>query len=303
MVTMVASRVVLLSLGLALAAGALRGGDDVSNIGAVEDKVAFVEVEAATGTQGTTRNLGIRGDLTVQGTLKASTLTSPVGDVAVSGSLNVVNQIDAGMAKGAYIKVESTTSITTGISSKEDQLLVLGKIDADSVTTDSMAASFLEIQGEKQWSLVTLEDFEEETEIAGWSEKDITECAGQKFLGGPCTKAGDSTVTKTFTNLPPHSQLRVAAKYLFIDSWDGEHAYMSVDGRHVWADTYNHASLDKSKSLNVCGNETPEGQLMKNIDVTVPHTGSTFELTFGATTDEHSCDESFGVDSVMIFVR
>lgn len=299
--TMFASRVVVLSLGLAMvAAGALRGDVDV---GAVEDKVAFVEVEAATGTQGAGRSLGVRGDFTVQGTLKANTLTSPLGDVSVSGSLNVVNAIDAGNAKGSYIKVESTTSISSGISSKEEQLLVLGKIDADSVTTDTMAASFLEIKGEKQWSLVTLEDFEEEAEIEGWSEKDVTECAGQKFLGGPCTKAGDSKVTKTFSNLPPHTQLRVSAKYLFIDSWDGEHAFMSVDGRHVWADTYNHASLDRSKSLNVCGNETPEGQLMKNIDVTVPHTGSSFELTFGATTDEHACDESFGVDSVMIFVR
>jgi hypothetical protein len=301
---MIATRVVVLSVSLALAAAALRGGEDVMAKGALGEPSAFVQVDAQAGTQGVSgRHLGVRGDFTVQGTLKANTLTSPIGDVSVSGSLNVMGTIEAGSAKGAHVKVESVTSVQNGISSKEDQLLVLGKIDADSVTTDTVTSSFLEIDGEKQWSLVTLEDFEEETEVEGWSQKDITECAGQKFLGGPCTKAGDSKVTKTFTNLPPHTQLRVAAKYLFIDSWDGESAFMSVDGRHVWADTYNHASIDRSKALNVCGNETPEGRLMRNIDVTVPHTEGSFELTFGATTDEHSCDESFGVDSVMIFVR
>merc|ERR1711998_618163 len=224
--TMDARHVLCCALCVAIATAALRGGAEIpaSQVEVVKDDVAFVEVEATTGmtTRGASRSLGVRGDFTVQGTLKANTLTSPIGDVSVSGSLNVVNSIDAGDAKGSYIKVESVTSIQQGISSKEEQLLVLGKIDADSVTTDTMAASFLEIKGEKQWSLVTLEDFEEEAEIEGWSQKDITECAGQKFLGGPCTKAGDSKVTKTFTNLPPHTQLRVAAKYLFIDSWDGE---------------------------------------------------------------------------------
>merc|ERR1711998_318608 len=111
---------------------------------------------------------------------------------------------------------------------------------------------------------------------------------------------------RSFPRLTPsslHTQLRITAKYMFIDSWDGESAYMKVNDSPVWADTYNHAQVEAKSGINVCGNGTPEGRFMRNIDVTVPHNGPTFDLKFGATTDEHSCDESFGVDSVMVFVR
>merc|ERR1712048_476390 len=156
-----------------------------------------------------------------------------------------------------------------GITSKAEELQVLGKIDADSITASGgMSTSFLEIDEVRQWQLVSISDFE---------------------------------VHKTFSNLPEHTQLRVSAKYLFIDSWDGESAYMKIDDRIAWADTYNHASV--KKGISICGNETPEGRYMTPIDVTIPHTGSEFDLTFGATTDEHACDESYGVDNIMVFAR
>merc|ERR1711965_125095 len=305
--TMDARHVLCCALCVAIATAALRGGAEIpaSQVEVVKDDVAFVEVEATTGmtTRGASRSLGMRGDFTVQGTLKTSTLTSPIGDVSVSGTMNVISSIECASAKSAYMKVEEVTSITKGITSKEDQLLVLGEIDADSVTAGGFCTSFLEIDNVRQWSLVTVEDFEEDTEIAGWDHKETTECAGQKFLGGPCTKGGDSELSKTYTKLPPHTQLRIPAKYMFIDSWDGESAYMKVNDSPVWADTYNHAQVEAKSGINVCGNGTPEGRFMRNIDVTVPHNGPTFDLKFGATTDEHSCDESFGVDSVMVFVR
>merc|ERR1711998_330319 len=278
--TMDARHVLCCALCVAIATAALRGGAEIpaSQVGVVKDDVAFVEVEATTGmtTRGASRSLGVRGDFTVQGTLKTSTLTSPIGDVSVSGTMNVISSIECASVKSAYMKVEEVTSITNGITSKEDQLLVLGEIDADSVTAGGFSTSFLEIDNVRQWSLVSVEDFEEDTEIAGWDHKETTEYAGQKFLGGPCTKGGDSELSKT---------------------------YMKVNDSPVWADTYNHAQVEAKSGINVCGNGTPEGRFMRNIDVTVPHNGPTFDLKFGATTDEHSCDESFGVDSVMVFVR
>lgn len=134
------------------------------------------------------------------------------------------------------------------------------------------------------------------------SKKDLTTCGGNTFLGGPCTTTGNSVTQKSFNNLPPHTQLRIVAKYLFIDSWDGESAYMKLDDRVAWSEAYDHAAF-ANKGVNLCGNDTPEGRYMRHIDVTVPHTTANFDLTFGATTDEHACDESFGVDGVMVFVR
>lgn len=292
-------------LALVTVAAALRG--DVEKMPTmmevVDDMVAMVEVSATTGAQqAPARSAGIRGDMTIQGSLLTSVLTSPVGDMKVTGTLEVTQSITAGSVLGSFMKVNGATSVTSSIASKGEELQVLGKIDADSITANGVSSSFLEIDGVKQWQLVSISDFEEESSKDGWSHTDVTECAGNKFLGGPCTNTGSSDVHKTFDNLPEHTQIRVSAKYLFIDSWDGESAYMKVDNRVAWADSYNHAEV-VGKGINICGNETPEGRYMRNIDVTIPHTGSAFDLTFGATTDEHACDESYGVDNIMIFVR
>jgi len=249
------------------------------------------------------KKIGVRGDVTIQGTLSTNVLTSPVGDVKISGELHVKNSIEANSATAAFIKADSGVSIKQGIKSKKDQLLIKGKIDADSVTaTGAIKYSFLEIDGVRQWALRSLEDFEE-VGADGWSHAELTECAGRKILGGHCVEKDTPELTKTFDNLGPHSQVRIVAKYLFIDSWDGESGYLKVDGNPMWVEAYNHAVGDAKHGINMCGNETPERKFSSSIDVTVPHTGDSVTLAFGATTDEHSCDESFGIDSVMIFTR
>jgi len=179
---------------------------------------------------------------------------------------------------------------------------VKGRIDADSVTANGLRSSFLEIDGVRQWALHAVEDFEEAS-IDGWSHGEITECAGQRILGGHCIEKQAPELTKTFTNLPAHTQLRVAAKYMFIDSWDGESGFMKIDGNTVWVDTHNHATADAKHALNVCGGPAPETKFGTPVYVTVPHTGNSVTISFGATLDEHPCDESFGVDNVMIFTR
>jgi len=261
--------------------------------------VSLLEV----GQVSTNKMIGIRGDVTIQGTLATNVLTSPIGDVKISGELHVKNSIEANDATAAFIKADAGVSIKQGITSKKDQLLIKGKIDADSVTASGdLSYSFLEIDGVRQWALRSLEDFEE-AGVDGWSHAELTECAGHKILGGHCVEKDTPELSKTFDELGPHTQLRIVAKYLFIDSWDGESGYFKVDGKTMWVEAYNHAVGDPKHGINMCGNETPERKFSSSIDVTIPHTGNSVTLAFGATTDEHSCDESFGIDSVMIFTR
>jgi len=288
---------------------ALRGGGvsvpaELPDI--VAPAIALVEVDATTGTQQEAKRIGIRGDCSVNGALSCGSLTSPTGNVMVAGGISVDVELNAASVKGSLEKCTRTTSIEGSIVPKGDGFLqILGKIDADVMSAESLSTSLLEIQGVAQWQLVSVEDFEEQPGGSagdGWSKKDLTMCGGNTFLGGPCTATGNTETQKTFKNLPSHTQLRIVAKYLFIDSWDGESAYMKLDDRVAWSDTYNHAAFAKN-GVNICGNDTPEGRYMRHIDVTVPHTSDGFDLHFGATTDEHSCDESFGVDGVMVFVR
>ena len=48
------------------------------------------------------------------------------------------------------------------------------------------------------------------------------------MLGGYGKFAGGE-VKKTFTDLPPHNQLRIEANYSFIDSWSGETGFMRLN--------------------------------------------------------------------------
>jgi len=261
---------------------------------------SFVEV---TSTQTVSKKLAMRGDLIVQGTIMASVISSPVGDVKVSGELDVMNQIQASATRTSTLISISGASIKQGIVSKNNQLLIKGKISADSLSTPSLHSSFLEINQVRQWALHSLEDFEEIGDVDGWSHSNITQCGGHRILGGYCVEHGKGEVSKTFTNLPAHSQIRVSAKYMFIDSWDGETGFMKLDNNIVWSENYNHAQGNPSHGINICGNETPERKFGRSVDVTVPHTQTEITVVFGATTDEHPCDESFGIDSVMVFVR
>jgi hypothetical protein len=43
--------------------------------------------------------------------------------------------------------------------------------------------------------------------------------------------------------------------------------------------------------------------IYRAIDVTLPHNGDSVKLTFGSTLDEEPCNESFGIDDVMIYVK
>lgn len=52
---------------------------------------------------------------------------------------------------------------------------------------------------------------------------------GGAHLGGHCQTAG-TTVRRRFDNLPAHSHLRLRARYHFIDSWEGETAFLQIDG-------------------------------------------------------------------------
>jgi hypothetical protein len=50
--------------------------------------------------------------------------------------------------------------------------------------------------------------------------------------------------------------------------------------------------------LLICNN-----LLNSHIDVTVPHNKTDVKVSFGSTLDEEPCNESFGIDDVMIYVR
>jgi len=164
----------------------------------------------------------------------------------------------------------------------------------------------ISVRGVKQWQLLYSEDFS--VEGAGWSRKEVSECAGVNMLGGFC-KFSRGEVNKTFTGLPPHKQVRVVAVYHFIDRWIGETGFMKLDigmndcATVVWSE--RHAQQEAKNGLSLCGDAgTPEGKFSAPIDVTIPHHKDSVTVAFGSTMDDADpCDESWGISALEIHIR
>eukprot|EP00743_Colponemidia_sp_Colp-15_P000323 GILK01000374.1.p1 GENE.GILK01000374.1~~GILK01000374.1.p1 ORF type:complete len:295 (-),score=33.87 GILK01000374.1:88-972(-) len=261
------------------------------------------------------RQATCNGDMRIANRLRVGSLVIPSGNAAIDGRLLVVGGIHAAMvdANSTSALVLSTGGIQspTGSVMLQGFLQVTGDIrygDSSFIQTDELL-----LNGVKQWNLVSHEDFEQGAE--GWRMKmhgqtgssgaPTGSCVpgGNKHMGGHCQSAGHE-FTRTYTNLPPHSHLKISAKYHFIDSWEGEAAYAKIDNAYVWIEHHHHAPTGKQQGIHMCGDgQYKETRWGVPIDTVVSHTGSSVTVAFGALLDEHPCNESFGVDDVTIYVK
>ena len=160
---------------------------------------------------------------------------------------------------------------------------------------------YLSFDGVKQWKLVHIEDF---SEPSGWTDNRNSVCAGITMLGGYCIFS-ENEVSKTFSDLPSHTLVKIVANYHFIDAWIGETGYLKVDVEgemeYVWTEGYKAGQAGEGK--NVCGAHHAEGKFFAGIEVVVPHSENNLKITFGATVGEDPCDESWGVSGLQIFTK
>lgn len=135
----------------------------------------------------------------------------------------------------------------------------------------------------------------------------IQKCAGLWMLGGP-DKLASAEISKTYF-LPAHSEVKVTARYSFIDNWDDDTGYMKIDSEVVWTEEYTWCpqffTFVCPKGHNACGSEFYPDKLSRLISVSVPHSDDKLTLTFGSTIPgELSPNEvSYGISGVSIEVR
>ncbi len=163
----------------------------------------------------------------------------------------------------------------------------------------------LKFRSVPQWRLVYEEDLSQET-LPGWSKGVVTECGGIRMLGGYCKFAGGE-VSKTYSDLPDHSNVRIQATYHFIDAWDTEAGFMRINNgkdntmEYIWTERYS--AFIGSHGINICGGRWPEGKFSSPIDVTIPHKQKSIKLGFGSTLEQDPCDESYGVSGIRIYIK
>ena len=110
----------------------------------------------------------------------------------------------------------------------------------------------------------------------------VSHCGkGNLFMGGHCKAAGRE-LRKIYRGLPPHRQLRLVAKYHFIDGWEGEAGFATVAGRYVWTDHHRAPAKGTAAArggISLCGDDqVPEQRLNVPIDASVPHSANEVEV-------------------------
>jgi len=106
--------------------------------------------------------------------------------------------------------------------------------------------------------------------LEGWSFEGATnyigECAGHYMVGGYGNFGVGASMQKTYTNLPPHTQVRIRFQFWRIDSWDNEMFYCTVDGTKMDVHQGN-----LSEGTQLCGEVASWKEEVIDIELIVDH--------------------------------
>lgn len=197
---------------------------------------------------------------------------------------------------------QSAANSPAGLAANDKDILVVGKdhVAASTIIVRSIQTHQLEINGVPQWQLHS-DDIYTPADLGGWAN------AATVLPCGPLTVVtvpggGKIEAKKLISKLAPHAQLRITATVHFIDDWQGETAYLKLNGAHVWSDS--HELRNGARAINICGSDKfPETKFTTQIDVTVPASAAgEIELAFGTTTDAASLAH-FGISSLAVYTR
>ena len=252
----------------------------------------------------TTQNVVLNRDVKLTKSFTAESFKA--SSMNVSGTLSVEGEVTASRVKAAMLTADV---VETGTLSPKagDTIIIEGDLElSGSSDKAAQGVSFLEAQelvlgGTKQWRIVAHDTFNQDTK--GWNVAETSTCGTSNvFLGGNCQQTiAKKGAEKIYTNLPTHSEIRLKARFHFLDKWvDGDTAYAKINDEYAWIDTPG-ANAGK---INVCGDKHPEAGLSQLLDVVQTHNSNTVKINFGAFMSENdACKQSWGVDDVEIYVK
>lgn len=246
----------------------------------ISPKISAVELTTRRLAPGKSGKIRIEGKLRISG---AVAYTSPTIDLAASPF------------SSSFLEQEVTTTQKTSLDGPHQPWR---RISYD--TFDGHANDW-HIENQKNTTDTDTDaDTDIDTEMKTLTK--LSHCGdGNMFLGGHCNAGGGHVLRRTW-DVAPHSEVRIVARVHLIDSWEGEIAWMKVDGYYVWTTT-GRSSIDASH-ISMCGDEKMnDAQMSTLVDVVIPHASKNVEITFGTSLDEHACNESIGIDDVEIFIH
>jgi hypothetical protein len=195
---------------------------------------------------------------------------------------------------------------------------VIGSFQLNSITASSIVAEDFDVVNPdsplQQWLAVYHDSFTNGTD--GWTVNTgppvtTSTCGGVTLLGGPC-QTSSHILSKTF-ELPRHAQVKVTARFHFLDNWDDDTAWMSLSTssgqRKMWMEQYSWCSqfftLMCAEGHSACGQDKYPDKLSRLINVNMDHNEPTLTVQFGTSIGSEipPCEVSYGVSSVVVEVR
>jgi hypothetical protein len=160
----------------------------------------------------------------------------------------------------------------------------------------------------EQWKLYMQDSFiNNNINNKNWDFNKTSKCNYYNMLGGNCL-ISKNEISKEIFDLPPHKEIKIIASYHFIGNWDSNTGYLKLDGlnyirnnpQFVWTDRCI-TKTDKNSSIklcdfNVCKMNVP-------INISVFHSDKYIKLIFGSTLNKDSCEQSYAIGEVKIFIR
>ena len=187
-------------------------------------------------------------------------------------------KIVKGSIQGSYRVLESlrsekiTTSTATAdtfythrITGKKGSIFLLGDLVVTRMRTEKPVTldSFFQAK-ESTWLLHLHDSFEQNS--TNWSGSSIQNCNHIRgsFYGGHC-QLSTQEISRQFKNLKNHSQVMIKSTFHFFDNWQGEMAYMKVNGETVWMKNGIYPKKISTKIPN-CGNDDFSDPLMNQFE-------------------------------------
>jgi len=152
------------------------------------------------------------------------------------------------------------------------------------------------------WTQVYYDEFNEKN---GWSAGEISECGELGKLLGGFNQFGydDSTQKQIGLQNVAHTQLRLITELAILDSWDDEDIFAEVDGQEVAKKTCTYWDPKTcGQTKNQCGGpDWADGN--QTIAGDRDHAGDIAVLKFRAELSEAADNESWGLDTLYVFVK
>ena len=282
------------------------------------------------------KETAIQSQVTETSDTKIEKITKVFSDTIIKGNVNAeeiitdkININGEGTIKGEYLTNEletNTLKVNTVYTNKISGLKGFIQLNGDLIINGPeenieensqnliftnppqqinnllLKNEYYKVNGIKQWSLISYDDFSSSENIKDWSFQKLMSCNdnnGNLFIGGYCLLSKEEVSKKFFIGYS-HESIRVKASYHMFDNWNGEMGYMKINDQIVWA---KEGKSNEKNGINICGGDYNDPYFNLVIDVTIPHNESDVTITFGSTLDKDPCDASYGFQDVMLYIK